>query len=326
MTVNSKVYLILDLSEAGNVNNAKYLTGEGGGHLNTTTYDTILEDLNLVRQGKVRDIYDLGDAFLMVASDRLSAFDVVLPDPIPGKGRVLTQMSVFWFRKMEPIVSNHVIATEVAAFPDACQPYADALAGRTMLVKKADPLPVECIVRGYISGSGWKSYQASGRVCGIELPSGLKESDRLPEPIFTPSTKEEVGTHDVNIDFSRTQELVGESMAKRLEEVSLAIYQRASQFAEERGIIIADTKFEFGLVDDQLVLIDEILTPDSSRFWPKATYQPGSSQKSFDKQYVRDYLLSIDWDKKPPAPRLPAEVIENTRRKYEEALEWLTSS
>jgi phosphoribosylaminoimidazole-succinocarboxamide synthase len=262
----------------------------------------------------------------MVASDRLSAFDVVLPDPIPGKGKVLTQMSVFWFRKMEPIVSNHVIATEVAAFPGPCQPYADALAGRTMLVKKADPLPVECIVRGYISGSGWKSYQASGRVCGIELPSGLKESDRLPEPIFTPSTKEEVGTHDVNIDFARTQELVGESMARRLEEVSLAIYKRAAQFAEERGIIIADTKFEFGLVDDQLVLIDEILTPDSSRFWPKATYQPGSSQKSFDKQYVRDYLLSINWDKKPPAPRLPAEVIENTKRKYEEALEWLTSS
>jgi len=293
--------------------------------LNTTTYDTILEDLNLVRQGKVRDIYDLGDAFLMVASDRLSAFDVVLPDPIPDKGKILTQMSVFWFQQMETIVPNHVIATEVAAFPDPCQRHADALAGRTMLVKKADPLPVECIVRGYISGSGWKSYQASGRVCGIELPSGLKESDRLPEAIFTPSTKEEVGTHDVNIDFSRTQELVGGSMARRLEEVSLSIYKRAAQFAEERGIIIADTKFEFGLVDDQLVLIDEILTPDSSRFWPKATYEPGSSQKSFDKQYVRDYLLSINWDKKPPAPRLPAEVIENTRRKYQEALEWLTS-
>lgn len=294
--------------------------------MTSNTYDTILEDLNLVRQGKVRDIYDLGDAFLMVASDRLSAFDVVLPDPIPGKGKVLTQMSVFWFRKMESIVPNHVITTDVGAFPDPCRPYADALADRTMLVKKADPLPVECIVRGYISGSGWKSYQESGRVCGIELPSGLKESDRLPEPIFTPSTKEEVGTHDVNIDFSRTQELVGESMAKRLEEVSLAIYKRAAQFAEERGIIIADTKFEFGLVDDRLVLIDEILTPDSSRFWPKATYQPGSSQKSFDKQYVRDYLLSINWDKKPPAPRLPAEVIENTKRKYEEALERLTSS
>lgn len=293
--------------------------------MKSETYDTVLKDLNLVRQGKVRDIYDLGDTFLMVASDRLSAFDVVLPDPIPGKGRVLTQMSVFWFEKMESIIPNHVIATEVDAFPEACRKYADVLADRSMLVKKAEPLPVECIVRGYISGSGWKSYQETGRVCGIELPGGLRESDRLPEPIFTPSTKEEVG-HDMNIDFARTEELVGASTAKQLEEVSLTIYKRAAEFAEERGIIIADTKFEFGWIDGDLVLIDEILTPDSSRFWPKDTYEPGSSQKSFDKQYVRDYLLSIEWDKKPPAPRLPAEVIENTKQKYEEALERVAGS
>jgi phosphoribosylaminoimidazole-succinocarboxamide synthase len=234
-------------------------------------------------------------------------------------------MSVFWFEKMESIVPNHVIATEVDAFPEACRKYADVLADRSMLVKKAEPLPVECIVRGYISGSGWKSYQETGRVCGIELPGGLRESDRLPEPIFTPSTKEEVG-HDMNIDFARTEELVGASTAKQLEEVSLTIYKRAAEFAEERGIIIADTKFEFGWIDGDLVLIDEILTPDSSRFWPKDTYEPGSSQKSFDKQYVRDYLLSIEWDKKPPAPRLPAEVIENTKQKYEEALERVVGS
>ena len=292
--------------------------------MKSDTYNIVLEDLHLVRQGKVRDIYDLGDAYLMVASDRLSAFDVVLPDPIPGKGKVLTQMSVFWFQKMESIIANHIIATRVAEFPEPCRKYADVLSDRSMLVKKAEPLPVECIVRGYISGSGWTSYQESGSVCGIDLPEGLRESDRLPEPIFTPSTKEEVGAHDVNIDFSHTEDLVGKSTAKRLEEVSLAVYRRAAQFAEERGIIIADTKFEFGLVDGELILIDEILTPDSSRFWPKAAYQPGSGQKSFDKQYVRDYLISGNWDRKPPAPRLPADVIENTKRKYEEALERLT--
>ncbi len=291
-----------------------------------TLYDTVFPDLNLLRQGKVRDIYDLGDALLMVATDRISAFDVVMPSPIPGKGRILTQMSRFWFEMMEGLIPNHLITADVKRFPEACHPYIDIIKDRSMLVRKAEPLSAECIVRGYLSGSGWKSYLESGRICGMRLPQGLQESDRLLEPLFTPSTKADIGAHDENISFEQIEDMLGKDLAARLRDVSMAIYERAVEFAESRGIIIADTKFEFGLIDGELALIDEILTPDSSRFWPKDTYRPGGPQKSFDKQYVRDYLLSLDWNQKPPAPELPPEVVENTRRKYEEALRRLTGT
>jgi phosphoribosylaminoimidazole-succinocarboxamide synthase len=294
--------------------------------LKVSLYDKVVSDLNLLRQGKVRDIYDLGENLLMVASDRISAFDVVMPNPVPGKGRILTQMSVFWFKMMEGIISNHLITADANRFPEACHPYIDILKDRSMLVHKAEPLSVECIVRGYISGSGWKSYLESGSLCGIQLPEGLQESDHLPEPLFTPSTKADIGDHDENISFEQVEDMLGKDLASRLMDVSIAIYKRAVALAEPQGIIIADTKFEFGLIDGELVLIDEILTPDSSRFWPKDTYQPGGPQKSYDKQYVRDYLLSLDWNKKPPAPELPPEVVENTRRKYDEALRRLTGA
>ena len=265
-------------------------------------------------------MYDLGDAYLMVATDRMSAFDVVLPDPIPDKGVVLTQISLFWFDIMKPLIGNHVMTADVARFPESCRPYAADLHGRSIVVKKAQPLPVECVVRGYITGSGWKSYQKDGTVCGIRLPEELVESDRLPVPIFTPSTKEEMGKHDINIDFDEMVERIGAPLAEQVRDLSLAIYTKGAQIAGEKGILIADTKFEFGLVDGKLILIDEVLTPDSSRFWPKDTYAPGGSQKSFDKQYLRDYLLSLDWDKTSPGPRLPQTVIDNTRAKYVEAL------
>lgn len=271
-------------------------------------------------------MYDLGDALLMVATDRISAFDVVMPNPIPGKGRILTQMSRFWFEMMEGIIPNHLITADVENFPQACHPYVDVIRDRSMLVRKADPLSVECIVRGYLSGSGWKSYMESGMVCEIRLPEGLQESNRLPEPLFTPSTKADIGAHDENISFEQVEDMLGKGIAARLRDVSMAIYKRAVEFAELRGIIIADTKFEFGLIDGELVLIDEILTPDSSRFWPKDTYRPGVPQKSFDKQYVRDYLLLLGWNQRPPAPELPPEVVENTCRKYDEALRRLTGA
>jgi len=289
-------------------------------------YDTVFPEMDLVRQGKVRDIYDLGDALLMVATDRLSAFDVVMPNPIPGKGAILTQMSKFWFAMMGSLIPNHLITADVEAFPEVCRPHDDILRDRAMLVHKAEPLPVECIVRGYISGSGWKSYTESGDVCGIRLPEGLTESDRLPEPLFTPSTKAEAGAHDENISFEQTVDILSEDLAVRLRDVSIAIYKKAVEYAGDRGIIIADTKFEFGMIGGQLTLIDEILTPDSSRFWPQDVYRPGGPQDSYDKQYVRDYLLSLGWDKAPPAPDLPAEVIEGTRAKYEEALRRLTDT
>jgi phosphoribosylaminoimidazole-succinocarboxamide synthase len=276
--------------------------------------------LKLIQRGKVRDMYDLGDAYLMVATDRMSAFDVVLPDPIPDKGVVLTQISLFWFDIMEPLIGNHVITADVSRFPESCRPYAAELQGRSIVVKKAKPLPVECVVRGYITGSGWKSYQRDGTVCGIRLPEELVESDRLPMPIFTPSTKEEMGKHDINIDFDEMVKRIGAPLAEQVRDLSLAIYKKGAQIAGEKGILIADTKFEFGLVDGKLILIDEVLTPDSSRFWPRNTYAPGGSQKSFDKQYLRDYLLSLDWDKTVPGPRLPQTVIDNTRAKYVEAL------
>ena len=286
--------------------------------------ETDFPTLDLKQRGKVRDMYDLENAYLMVATDRMSAFDVVLPDPIPDKGIVLTQISLFWFDIMASLVDNHVITADVNQYPEACKPYQADLQNRSILIKKTQPLPVECVVRGYITGSGWKSYQQDGSVCGIGLPKGLVESEQLPEPIFTPSTKEDQGKHDINIDFDEMVRLVGVSVAEQARDLSLAIYRKGAQIAAEKGILIADTKFEFGLLDDRLILIDEVLTPDSSRFWPRSTYTPGGSQKSFDKQYLRDYLSSLDWDKTAPGPTLPQVVIDNTRAKYVEALTLLS--
>lgn len=287
-------------------------------------FETNFPDLNLLKKGKVRDIYDLDDNLLMVTTDRLSAFDVVMPDPIPDKGKILTQISLFWFEVMKPLVPNHLISSNVDDYPSSCKPYAEDLRGRSMLVKKTEPLPIECVVRGYISGSGWKSYQETGDICGIKLPEGLKESDKLPEPIFTPSTKAEIGLHDINIDFEEAVKKIGRTLADKVKEFSLEIYKKGAEFADKKGIIIADTKFEFGLNENEIILIDEVLTPDSSRFWPKETYKPGGPQKSFDKQYLRDYLISINYNRKPPGPSLPADVIRNTRNKYMEALKLLT--
>lgn len=287
-------------------------------------FETDFPDLNLLKKGKVRDIYDLDDSLLMVTTDRLSAFDVVMPDPIPDKGKILTQISLFWFEVMKPLVPNHLISSNVDDYPSSCKPYAEDLRGRSMLVKKTEPLPIECVVRGYISGSGWKSYQETGDICGIKLPEGLKESDKLPEPIFTPSTKAEIGLHDINIDFEEAAKKIGRTLADKVKEFSLEIYKKGAEFADKKGIIIADTKFEFGLNENEIILIDEVLTPDSSRFWPKETYKPGGPQKSFDKQYFRDYLISINYNRKPPGPSLPADVIRNTRNKYMEALKLLT--
>jgi phosphoribosylaminoimidazole-succinocarboxamide synthase len=284
---------------------------------------TQFKSLKLKGRGKVRDIYDLGDKLLIVATDRVSAFDVVMPNPIPYKGKVLTQLSKFWFGLTQRIVPNHVISTEVGEFPKECQPYKEILEERSMLVMKADPLPIECVVRGYLSGSGWQEYQQTGEVCGIKFPKGLLESSKLEEPIFTPATKAEVGLHDENISFERVEKIVGKELAHRLRFLSLAIYVKARDFAEQRGILIADTKMEFGIKDGKLLLIDELLTPDSSRFWPKEDYQPGGSPKSFDKQFLRDYLLSIQWGKNPPAPELPEEIIQKTQEKYLEAYERL---
>ncbi|HKK91133.1 MAG TPA: phosphoribosylaminoimidazolesuccinocarboxamide synthase [Desulfobacteraceae bacterium] len=292
--------------------------------METPVLQTDFKDLNLVQKGKVRDIYDMGDSLLMVTTDRLSAFDVVLPDGIPGKGRVLTQISLFWFKEMEPLIGNHVLAHRVEDLPEPCQKYADILEGRTLLVKKAEPLPVECIVRGYISGSGWKSYLENGTVCGIELPDGLRESDRLDPPLYTPSTKAEVGDHDINVDFEETVKLLGRKRAEKLKNLSLDIYRKGAEKALEKGIIIADTKFEFGMYKDEIILIDEVLTPDSSRFWPKSDYAPGGAQKSYDKQFIRDWLNASGWDKKAPGPDLPREVIEHSARKYREVLDLIT--
>src|SRR5271169_1419946 len=277
--------------------------------------------LKLLGRGKVRDIYDLGDQLLIVATDRLSAFDVVLPTPIPDKGRVLTQLSLFWFEKLADVVPHHVI--EAKNFTGELAPYVDALAGRAMLVRRTDPAPIECVVRGYISGSGWKDYQKTGAICGIALPAGLRESDRLPEPVFTPSTKATTG-HDENISFDETIARIGQPLAERLRDASLAIYKSAAEYALERGIIIADTKFEFGLIGEDLIWIDEALTPDSSRFWPGDQYVPGKPQPSFDKQFVRDYLEQIGWNKQPPGPALPPDVVAATTDKYREAYQRIT--
>jgi phosphoribosylaminoimidazole-succinocarboxamide synthase len=283
-----------------------------------------LEGLKLFRRGKVRDVYDLGDKLLMVTSDRMSAFDVVMDDPIPDKGKILTQISLFWFERLKGIVENHVISSDPEQYPEPCRKYSEVLRGRSMLVRKTEPLQVECIVRGYLSGSGWKEYLSLGSVCGISLPSGLKESAKLPEPIFTPSTKAEAGLHDENISFERATEIVGSETAEKIKELSLAIYAFGRDSAADKGIIVADTKFEFGFIDGRLILIDEVLTPDSSRFWPMDSYSPGGPQKSFDKQALRDYLTGIGWNKQPPPPRLPEKVINETREKYLEALVRLT--
>jgi phosphoribosylaminoimidazole-succinocarboxamide synthase len=280
--------------------------------------------IDLLKRGKVRDVYEVDDWLLIVASDRMSAFDVVMDDPIPDKGKILTSISLFWFKELEQMVENHLVSSDPAEYPEPCQPYTGQLAGRSMLVKRATPLPVECIVRGYLSGSGWQEYLSNGSVCGIALSDGLEESEKLPEPIFTPSTKAQDGEHDENITFDRAVEILGKETAEQVRQISLMIYEFGRDLAAEKGIIVADTKFEFGRIDDRLILIDEVLTPDSSRFWPMDAYRPGGPQKSFDKQYLRDYLIDINWLKKPPPPKLPTEVINKTREKYLEALERLT--
>ncbi len=278
--------------------------------------ETQFTGLTPAARGKVRDIYDLGDKLLIVATDRLSAFDVILPTPIPDKGRVLTQLSLFWFRLLEDAICNHVLSA--TDFPPPFDKFKDELAGRSMVVRKTQPLPIECVVRGYVSGSGWKDYRTTGKICGIPLPVGLRESDRLPEPIFTPATKA-ISGHDENISFDRAATLIGNALAEKVRAVSLKLYDRAAAYAEPRGIILADTKFEFGLLNNELIWIDEALTPDSSRFWPAAHYSPGGPQASFDKQFVRDYLERMQWPKAPPGPELPPEVVEATRAKYREA-------
>ena len=287
-------------------------------------YQTEFEDLTLERRGKVRDVYDLGSELLIVATDRMSAFDVVMAEPIPGKGQVLTAISKFWFEALKDIVPNHLISLNPEEYPAVCRPYSRELTGRSMLVKKAEPLVIECIVRGYLAGSGYKDYMETGRVCGYELPAGLQLSSRLEEPLFTPSTKAEQGLHDENITVEKARELVGAELADKAARISLALYNKARDLAEPKGIILADTKFEFGLYQGELILIDEVLTPDSSRFWPLESYEPGKSQPSFDKQPLRDWLEGLDWDKTPPPPTLPQEVIQSTAQRYNQALELLT--
>lgn len=282
-----------------------------------------LPGIKKVRSGKVREVFDLGDAFLLTATDRISAFDCVMPNGIPRKGEVLTQISHFWFEKFSSLVPNHLLAKSSDPLPANLQPFADKLARRSMIVKKAQPLAIECIVRGYLSGSGWKEYKKSQTVCGIKLPAGLTESAELPEPIFTPSTKAESG-HDENISFEEACKISGKEIAEQARDLSLQIYKAGRDYARERGIIIADTKFEFGLFEGKLILIDEVLTPDSSRFWPANEYKPGQGQPSFDKQFVRDYLETLDWNKQPPAPTLPKNVVDKTTEKYLEAFEKLT--
>ncbi len=285
---------------------------------------TDFPELKLLNRGKVRDLYEVEDMLLMVTTDRISAFDVVMADPVPGKGKVLTALSLFWFDFLQDIVKNHLISADVAEYPAVCAPYAEELRGRSMLVKKADPLPVECIVRGYISGSFWKAYQKSTTVCGFDLPPGMRESEPFPEVLFTPSTKAESGLHDENISYARMEEILGGDVAVRVREICINIYEKAASYARGRGIIIADTKFELGFHDNELILIDEVMTPDSSRFWPVDQYAPGGAQPSFDKQFLRDYLSSLEWDKNPPPPPLPAEILEKTGARYREAVQQLT--
>ncbi len=290
--------------------------------------ETDFAGLNLVHRGKVRDMYDIPgheDKLLMVASDRISAYDVVMADAIPGKGKILTSLSLFWFELLGDIVENHLISADVNEFPEVCQPYRETLEGRSMLVHKTSPLPVECIVRGYISGSFWSAYKKDTNVCGFQLPDGMLESDQFPQTLFTPSTKAVLGDHDENISIDRLKEIVGDQRAEEIAKISIDLYKKAADYARTKGIIIADTKFELGEKDGRLILIDEVLTPDSSRFWPLDEYTPGTGQPSFDKQFLRDYLSSLDWDKTPPPPQLPSEIVEKTKFRYEEALAKITS-
>ena len=280
-------------------------------------------NLNLLKEGKVRSVYDLGDQLLFVASDRVSAFDVILNQGIPHKGEILTKLSEFWFNISTEIIGNHFITSDVNLYPEVCKPYAEDLAGRSMLVKKAELLPVECVVRGYIIGSGWKDYQNTGAICGIELPEGLNLADKLEQPIFTPAFKAEMGDHDENISFDRMIDIVGEERANYMKDISMKLYEFGRDYAAQKGIILADTKFEFGVVNGEIILIDEVLTPDSSRYWPKEDYQPGVSPPSFDKQIVRDYLAGLTWDKNPPAPDLPSDVIQRVSNRYQEVFNLL---
>jgi phosphoribosylaminoimidazole-succinocarboxamide synthase len=295
--------------------------------MTTPVTETRFENLKLLHRGKVRDLYEVEGHLLMVASDRISAFDVVMAEPIPHKGEVLTRLSLFWFDYLKDIVPHHLLTANVDEYPTACAPYQEQLRGRSMLVKKAKPLPVECIVRGYLSGSFWKAYQQSTTVCGVELPRGMKESEKFPRPLFTPSTKAELGLHDENISMEKMEEMLGREEARRIADICIRLYERAADYARSKGIIIADTKFELGLDEaGRLMLIDEVLTPDSSRFWPEDQYRPGGGQPSFDTQFLRDYLLSLDWPQTPPPPPLPAEIIEKTEARYLEALERLTGT
>ncbi|NWF75270.1 MAG: phosphoribosylaminoimidazolesuccinocarboxamide synthase [Nitrospirae bacterium] len=284
---------------------------------------TDFPDINLLKRGKVRDIYDYGELLLLVATDRISAFDIVLPNGIPEKGRVLTQISIYWFKQMEDIIPNHIVAVNIKDFPRKMHKYAEYLEGRSMLVKKTNPVSVECVVRGYLSGSGWKEYEKTQSICGVKLPAGLSESSKLNEPIFTPTTKEEHG-HDMNISFEEVEKRVGKDLSIKLRDISLKIYSKAQDIAEKRGIIIADTKFEFGQYNGKLILIDELLTPDSSRFWSRKDYVPGKRQESYDKQIVRDYLLTLDWDKTYPGPTLPDDIVEKTSQRYKEIYKIIT--
>jgi phosphoribosylaminoimidazole-succinocarboxamide synthase len=290
---------------------------------------TDFPDLVLKHRGKVRDMYEIPghtDKLLMVATDRISAYDVVMNEAIPGKGAVLTHLSLFWFQLLDGIVENHLITAVVEEYPEVCRPYAEQLYGRSMLVKKTKPLPIECIVRGYLSGSFWSAYKKNPLVCGFQLPTGMKESDKLPQPLFTPSTKAALGSHDENISMAQTEALLGGGKARQISEICVALYEKAADYALTKGIIIADTKFELGEKDGQLILIDEVLTPDSSRFWPVDKYESGKSQPSFDKQYLRDYLSTLAWDKNPPPPTLPKEIVNKTRLRYEEAVEKITGA
>ena len=286
--------------------------------------ETNFNTLQLVTRGKVRDVYNVGNNLLIVATDRISAFDVVMDDPVPDKGKILTKVSIFWFENLSSIIGNHLISVDPDEYPDECRPYKKFLTGRSMLVHKAKPLPVECIVRGYVSGSGWLEYRKKGSISGVSLPKGLKESSKLQKAIFTPSTKGAPGTHDENISFDDVVRLTDEKTAQIIKEASLSLYEAGRNLAKKNGIIIADTKFEFGVVNDRVMLIDEVLTPDSSRFWPAHEYKPGGPQKSFDKQFLRDYLNGLDWQKQPPPPKVPAEIIQVTREKYLEVLKRLT--
>lgn len=295
--------------------------------MGTPVIRTDFNDLTLLHRGKVRDMYEIpghDDKLLMIATDRISAYDVVMDDPIPGKGKVLTKLSLFWFDLLGDILPNHLISADVDEYPSVCHQYRDQLEGRSMLVRRTKVLPVECIVRGYLSGSFWKAYQKDTTVCGFKLPEGMQESDKFPQPLFTPSTKAEQGEHDENISFERMKDIIGHDLADKMADVCVRLYEEAADYARSKGIIIADTKFELGMVDGELILIDEVLTPDSSRFWPLDQYEPGKGQPSYDKQFLRDYLSSLDWDKTPPPPALPEEIMEKTQARYEEALNKIT--